>query len=152
MREKGVSLQEIFIQNSDWRDMSFNSFFGVYGYMDLVSDKSYYLTVRYVLGAFFLLVFFHVAFTLPVRDVIFLLFVVLFAGMAVGQSVYHSWVNDYQPQGRYLFLILPMFLVGLARLPASFRTRIMPLFGLAFFILSVWSFLLTGLKMIPKIN
>jgi hypothetical protein len=152
MKEKGVSFRELFIQNSDWRDISFYSFFGVYGYMDLVSDKGYYLTVGYVLGAFFLLIFFHVAFTLSVRDVIFLMFVVLFAGLAVGQSAYHSWVNDYQPQGRYLFVILPMFLVGLARLPASFRTRIMPLFGLAFFILSVWSFLLIGLKMIPKIN
>jgi hypothetical protein len=152
LKEKGVSFRELFIQNSDWRDMSFNSFFGVYGYMDLLSDKGYYLAVSYVLGAFFLLIFFHMAFTLPARDVIFLLFIVLFAGLAVGQSVYHSWINDYQPQGRYLFLIIPMFLVGLARLPTSFRTRIMPLFGLIFFVLSVWSFLLAGLRMIPKIN
>jgi hypothetical protein len=152
MKEKGMSFRELFIQNSDWRDMSFNSFFGVYGYMDLVSDKDYYLAVTYVLGFLSLLVFFYAAVTLPVRDVFFLLFVILFAGLVVGQSVYHSWINDYQPQGRYLFPILPMCLVGLARLPASFRTRIMPLFGLVFFILSVWSFLMTGLKTIPKIN
>ncbi len=152
LKEKGVTFQELFIQSSDWRDMSFNSFFGVYGYMDLLSDKGYYLAVSYVLGAFFLLIFFHMAFTLPARSIIFLLFVMLFAGLAVGQSVYHSWVNDYQPQGRYLFLILPMFLVGLTKLPAYFRNRIMPLFSLAFFVLSVWSFLLAGLKMIPKIN
>jgi hypothetical protein len=152
LRDKGVSFQELFLQNSDWRDMSFKSFFGVYGYMDLVSDKDYYRAVTYALGVFFLLVFFYVAFTLSGRNVIFFLCVLLFAGLAVGQSVYHSWINDYQPQGRYLFVILPMFLVGLARLPVSFRTRIMPLFGLIFFVLSVWSFLLTGLNMIPKIN
>jgi len=86
------------------------------------------------------------------RDMIFFLFVLTFAGLVVGQSVYHSWVNDYQPQGRYLFPILPMFMVALARMPSSFRMRIMPLFGFAFFVLSVWSFLLTGLRMIPKIN
>jgi len=153
LRNKGVSLRKLFLESSDWRNLSFESFFGIYGYMNLVSDKDYYRAVTYALGVFSLLIFFYAAFTLSVRDMIFSLFVLLFAGLAVGQSVYHSWINDYQPQGRYLFLILPMFMVGLARLPAlSFRTRIMPLFGLVFFILSVWSFLLTGLKMIPKIN
>jgi hypothetical protein len=152
LRDKGVSLEALLIQNPDWRDLSFKSFFGLYGYMDLVSNEDYYRAVTYILGVFFLLVFFYVAFTLPARDVIFILFVVLFAGLAVGQSVYHSWVNDYQPQGRYLFPILPMLMIGLARLPASFRLRVMPPFGLVFFILSVWSFLLTGLRMIPKID
>lgn len=152
LKDKGITLQELLIENPDWREMSFKSFFGVYGYMDLVSDTDYYKAVAYALGIFFLLAFFYAAFTLPGRDVIFILFVLLFAGLAVGQSVYHSWINDYQPQGRYLFVILPMFMVGLARMPSSFRMRVMPLFGLAFFILSVWSFLLTGLRMIPKIN
>ena len=152
MKEKGVSFQELFIQNSYWWKMSFNSFFGVYSHMNLLSDEDYYLTVTYVLGAFSLLILLYVAFTLPLQDKIFFLFVLLFAGLAVGQSVYHSWINDYQPQGRYLFLILPILIVGLARLPAIFHTRIMPLFGLIFFVLSIWSFLFTGLKMIPKIN
>jgi hypothetical protein len=152
LRDKGVTFQELLIHNSYWRDMSFDSFFGVYGYMDLVSDNNYYQAVTYALGFFFLLVFFYVAFILSGRNAIFFLFVLLFAGLAIGQSAYHSWVNDYQPQGRYLFPILPIFLIGIARLPEYFRTRIMPLFSLVFFVLSAWSFLLTGLKMIPKIN
>jgi hypothetical protein len=152
LRDKGVSLESLLIQNPEWRDLSFKSFFGIYGYMDLVSNENYYRAVTYMLSVFFLLVFFYVAFALSPRDVIFILFVLLFCGLAVGQSVYHSWVSDYQPQGRYLFPILPMLMIGLARLPASFRLRVMPLFGLVFFILSLWSFLLTGLRMIPKIN
>lgn len=152
LRDKGMSLEELLIKNPAWRDLSFKSFFGVYGYMDLVSDEDYYLVMTYMLGFFSLVVFFYMAFTLPVRDVIFVMFVLLFTGLAVGQSVYHSWVNDYQPQGRYLFPMLPMLMIGLAKLPASFRARAMPLSGLIFFILSVWSFLLTGLRVIPKIN
>jgi hypothetical protein len=152
LREKGVSLEALLIQNPDWRDLSFKSFFGLYGYMDLVSSEDYYQAVTYMLGIIILTVFFYVAFALPVRDVIFIMFVLLFAGLAVGQSVYHSWVTDYQPQGRYLFPILPMLMIGLARLPAFFRLRVMPVFGLAFFVLSVWSFLLTGLRLIPKIG
>ena len=152
LRNKGVSLRKLFLESSDWRNLSFESFFGIYGYMNLVSDKDYYRAVTYALGVFSLLIFFYAAFTLSVRDMIFSLFVLLFVGLAIGQSAFNSWIYDYQPQGRYLFLILPMFMVGLARFPASFRTRIMPLFGLVFFILSIWSFLITGLKMIPKIN
>jgi hypothetical protein len=152
MKDKGVTFRELFIQDSYWWEMSYKSFFGVYSHMNLLSDEDYYTAVTYVLGAFFLLLFLYVAFTLSLQDTIFFLFVLLFVGLAVGQSAYNSWINDFQPQGRYLFLILPMLLLGVVKLPASFRTRIMPLFGLAFFILSVWSFLLTGLKLIPKFN
>ncbi len=152
LRDKGVSLEALLIQNPDWRDLSFKSFFGIYGYMDRVSPPDYYRAVTYALGLFFILVFIYVAFTFSFRDIIFMLFVLLFMGLVVGQSVYHSWVNDFQPQGRYLFPILPMLIIGLAKLPASFRTRVMPPFGLTFFILSVWSFLLTGLRVIPKID
>lgn len=152
LKDKGVTLYELLIQNPDWRNTTFKSLFGIYGYMDIVSSGDYYRAVTYALGLLFLLAFFCAAFTLTGRDMIFFLFVLIFAGLVVGQSVYHSWINDYQPQGRYLFPILPMFMVALARMPSSYRMRIMPLFVLVFFLLSVWSFLLTGLRMIPKIN
>jgi hypothetical protein len=152
LRDKGITLQGLLIDSSDWRDLSFKSFFGIYGYMDLVSSEGYYLAVTIALTGLFLILFYYMVFALPARDVIFILFVLLFSGLVVGQSVYHSWVSDYEPQGRYLFPILPMLMIGLAKLPASFRLRVMPVFGLTFFILSVWSFLLTGLRMIPKID
>jgi len=81
-----------------------------------------------------------------------ILIVILFAGLAIGQSVYHSWVNDYQPQGRYLFVILPMLVIGLDRLPDRFRTRIIPIFSLIFFFLSASSFLWTAIRHIPKLS
>ena len=152
LRAKGLSFQEVIIQNPDWRDLSFKSFFGLYGYMQFLSDSDYYQAVTYTLGAFFILVFLYMAVTFPPKDLIFFGFVLFFVILTLGLSAHHSWVNDYQPQGRYLFPILPMMMIGLAKLPASFRTRIMPPFCLVFFILSVWSFLLTGLKVIPKIN
>ena len=138
LKEKGISLQELLIQNSDWRELSFKSFFGLYGYMDLVSGEGYYLAVTSALIGFFLIVFFYVVFTLPARDVIFIFFVLLFSGLVVGQSVYHSWVNDYEPQGRYLFPILPMLMIGLARLPTSFRLRVMPLVWADVFYISAY--------------
>jgi len=152
LRDKGMSLRELLFQNPEWRDMTFKSFFGLYGNMDYHSDRDYYQVVRYTQGAFFLLIFFCVIIAFPIRDVVMILIVILFAGLAIGQSVYHSWVNDYQPQGRYLFVILPMLVIGLDRLPDRFRTRIIPIFSLIFFFLSASSFLWTAIRHIPKLS
>ena len=152
LRDKGVTLQQLFLHDPEWRDFSYKSFFGLYGNMDIHSGKGYYRAVTHVLGAFFLLVFFYAAFTLPKRDGIFILFVFLFVGLAVGQSLYTSWVTDYEPQGRYLFPILPMLIIGLTKLPVSFREKVVPSFSFVFLMLSAWSFLSTALKMIPKLS
>jgi len=152
LRDKGMSLQEILFQNPEWRDMTFKSFFGVYGNMLYYSDVEQYQAVTHALIIFFLLVFFCVIIAFPVRDVLMILLLVLFAGLTIGQSVYTSWVNDYQPQGRYLFAILPMLVIGLDRLPGGFRSRVIPLFTLVFFLLSASSFLWTAIKLIPKLS
>ena len=152
LRDKGRSFQDVIIRNPEWWDLSFKSLFGLYGYMQFHSDKDYYQAVHYILVAFFIVVFFYVALALSTKDMIFFFFVLCFVILNLGLSSYHSWVNDYEPQGRYLFPSLPMLMIGLAKLPDSFRNRIMPLFCLVFFILSVWSFLMAGLMTIPKIN
>ena len=152
LKDKGVSFKELFLMNPEWRSISFKSFFGLYGNMDVHSDETYYRAVTYVLAFFFLLVFFFIANNLPVRDVIFILCVLLFAGLIVGQSMYQSWLHDYQPQGRYLFPMIPILIIGLAKLPIPFRTRIISLFSFLFFMLSTWSFLLTALFKVQKIH
>ena len=152
LRDKGMSLKELLFLNPEWRDMTFKSFFGVYGNMLYYSDVEQLQAVSHALVVFFLLVFFCVIIAFPVRDVFLILLLLLFAGLTVGQSVYHSWVNDYQPQGRYLFALLPMLVIGLDRLPGGFRTRIIPIFSLIFFFLSASSFLWTAIKLIPKLS
>ncbi|MFH1514313.1 MAG: hypothetical protein ABIG42_02510, partial [bacterium] len=39
LRSKGVSWQEMFLENSYWRKLSFYSFFGLYAYMNLYADS-----------------------------------------------------------------------------------------------------------------
>ncbi|MBM4313839.1 MAG: hypothetical protein FJ122_07945, partial [Deltaproteobacteria bacterium] len=39
LRDKGTSLEALLIRNPDWRNLSFKSFFGLYGYMDLISSE-----------------------------------------------------------------------------------------------------------------
>ncbi len=152
LRDRGVTFEALFIQNPEWRNWTFESFFGLYGNMDIHSDAAYFQAVKLVLGLFFLSVFLHAISGLPARDVLFMVCVLCFAVLAVGQSVYNSWVVDYEPQGRYVFPILPMLIIGLTKLPPSFRTRVVPLFCLIFFLVSTWSFLWTAIKLIPKLS
>ena len=67
-----------------------------------------------------------------------------------GLSLLHSWMNDFQPQGRYLFAaftILGILLVNSRQyLDSRFTTGVI----VASFVLSSWSFIFVGLNHIPK--
>jgi hypothetical protein len=72
--------------------------------------------------------------------------------LAIGQSTYVSWVGDFQPQGRYLFPMIPIAMVGLSRLNTAFQKRIIPGFNLILLLFSLTSFVFYALQFIPKIG
>jgi hypothetical protein len=152
LREKGVPFRAIFLEQDEWRKWSFQSFFGVYSYFLYYSKSSYYIAVSVLLAGAILFVTFYMAYhSVPWKDTIVLLMVLLFSLLAVGQSMYLSWTSDYQPQGRYLFPIIPIVLVGLTRLPEVIRQRLIPCLGLCFFLLSLSSFVFSALPFVPKV-
>ena len=152
LRSKGVSWQEIFLENSYWRKLSFSSFFGLYGYMSIYADSHYYEILSMFLFGMILFIYFYAACTITPKDGIALCIVLLFLLLAIGQSTYISWVGDFQPQGRYLFPMIPIVLVGLSRLSIFFQERIIPCFNLILFIFSLTSFVFYALLFIPKIG
>ena len=81
-----------------------------------------------------------------------LLLALFFSFLVIGASVYFSWVADYEPQGRYLFPIIPILLVGTARLPEWIRKRFIPCFSFCLFLFSVSSFVFAALPYLPKVS
>jgi hypothetical protein len=152
LRSKGVSWQEIFLEKSHWRNLSFLSFFGLYGYMNLYADSHYYDILSMFLFGMILFIYFYAACTINLKDGIVLCLVFMFLLLAIGQSVYVSWAGDFEPQGRYLFPMIPIALVGLSRLPIFFKERIIPCFNLILFLFSLTSFVFYALLFIPKIS
>lgn len=152
LRWKGVSLQEIVLENSYWRNLSFYSFFGLYGYMNLYADSHYYEILFILLFGMILLIYFYAACTVDVKEGVALGIVMLFMILAIGQSTYASWAGDFQPQGRYIFPLIPIALVGLSRLPVVFQKRMIPCFNLILFMFSLTSFVFYALLFIPKIG
>lgn len=149
---KGVSWKELFLEKSYWRKLSFLSFFGVYGYMNLYANSSYYEMLSTFLFGMILFIYFYAAYTMTLKDGIVSGILLLFLLLAIGQSTYVSWTGDFEPQGRYLFPIIPIVLVGLSRLAAGFQRRVIPCFSFILFIFSATSFVLYALLYIPKIG
>lgn len=149
---KGVSWKELFLEKSYWRKLSFLSFIGVYGYMNLYANSSYYELMSIFLFCMILFIYFYAAYTMTTKDLIVLAIAMLFVLLAIGQSTLVSWMGDFEPQGRYLFPIIPIILVGLSKLTAGFQKRILPCFNLILFTFSATSFVLYALLYIPKIG
>ena len=151
LRSKGVSWQEMFLENSYWRKLSFYSFFGLYAYMNLYADSHYYDILSIFLFGMILFIYFYAACTINFKDGIILCLTLMFLLLAIGQSVYISWTADFEPQGRYLFPMIPIMVTGLSRLPIIFQERMIPCFNLILFIFSLTSFVFYALLFIPKI-
>jgi hypothetical protein len=65
-------------------------------------------------------------------------------------SAYHSWTADFQPQGRYLFPVLPMLAFILFRYRERLGSRALHMLFAGLFAASVISFVFTGLRAIPQ--
>ena len=153
LKEKGVGFSEVATGvpgRSGWFWESLTSAFGVYYYF-LVRGPD----ILYALNAACVALLFGMIALAGLRErrpghVAVLALAAASSIAVVALSFHHSWVNDYQPQGRYLFAIVPMAALLLARTaPALNPAAIKTVIGAAF-ILSVASFVLVGLLQVPK--
>jgi hypothetical protein len=148
LRKQGVSFAALFSQRS-WVAESFQSFCGLYRWMSLKGSDYYYLLMAFLYAVLVALLLVRVA-RLSLRDALFAAGVLAAAGLVVLGSAYSSWTADYQPQGRYLFPILPMFALLFHRYRDSLRSRAFYLLFACLFVGSIYSFIFTALRNIPK--
>lgn len=149
MKDRGVTLNEIIVKYY-WPLKTFNSAFGVYGYFNLSGNHMYYFLVKWsalLLLGYVLAVSFIQG---GVESRLIGAAVILLSFALIGASLNHSWVADFQPQGRYLFPIASMFgvLCGVNRENLSERWAGLLTFWM--FLLSVYSFIVIGLHFIPR--
>lgn len=147
LRKKGVSFTEMLFEKG-WFRLSSQSFFGVYGYMNIYAKNWFY-------GLFFLLGFLFTAYlfyaVLKSRDrqsIVQLAITALGVFLTIFVSMLLSWVYAFQPQGRYLFPALAMFGLFVYANRRLFDGRILSLYVSAMFLLSVFSFILWGFRRI----
>ncbi len=150
MRDRGIPFKQI-ITKERWFEKSFRSAFGVYSYFTQAASPVYYDMARYAgLG---MLLFLSVS-VLMARDprLLVLLFWTCFCAVfLISVSLYHSWVSDFQSQGRYLLGIVVMFGMLFCQLLPRVNTRLFTLCYAALFFVALYSFTCVGIYHIPKV-
>jgi hypothetical protein len=111
---KGFTIPEMFTK-TDWWESSYNSFWAVFGGMNVTVDSKYY----HYIGMLHLISFFGIIFVLYdkfnllfkrkiqlnvliKKDIMYILLCLIIV-MTFALTTYYSFYSDYQPQGRYLF-------------------------------------------------
>ncbi len=148
-RAAGVCRYSDLFLKHNWAVQSFESFSGVYHWMSLSGPPEYYLAIGTLYLALLAFLLAGIC-RLSWRDALFAVAVLGLAVCVVLASAYQSWTADFQPQGRYLFPIIPMIAFLFHHYRESLRSRVFNLLFACLFACSVYSFVFIGLKNIPK--
>jgi hypothetical protein len=150
LRAKGLPLRAIFATPWNWHIKTFSSATGQYGWLEFNAPKPYYVMIA---AAYLALLAVYARAVVQSRDAttgLGFAFVSTFAALTVAVSVHHSWANDFQAQGRYLFPIVAMLGIGLHAVRGKLAPQAIAGVVACCFALSAWSFIFIGLWQIPK--
>ena len=149
LKRKGVTLMRMMKPPYSWAEISAISAFGSYNYMVVQLEASSYRLIFSAYALFLAYLVTAVAVRGSVVDRVILLGGGLFCLLILGLSVYHSWADDFQPQGRYLFGIFAILAIVLARSKRLLDPVVVNVFLLLCFLWSAYSFCTAGLASIP---
>lgn len=145
---KGVSLGEVLGAPRQWVRKSWRSLLGVYGYLDVIAPSTLY----WVLGLGVILVFGGAAAWAFAHPHARSEFAILAFGttLVVLSSVVHSWANEFQAQGRYLFPAFAMIGAYAFSQPDVGRTRSFRYGAAICFLVGIVSFVATAMPVLAE--
>ena len=149
-KARGTTLEGIIVIER-WFEKTFRSSFGVFGYFTISGTPVYYDLVRWsgaLLLALVLAAIFRGGGWVGTGLAIAALGI---SGGLVGIALYHSWTMDFQPQGRYLFPILPIFGILYGWNYAVINGRLLILGLTPMFFLAMYGFIFEALMRIPRV-
>ncbi|CAK8723462.1 hypothetical protein KKHLCK_12855 [Candidatus Electrothrix laxa] len=149
MRQRGTTLKH-FLAADRWGEKSFRTSFGVYGYTQYSGSFSYYDYVRYTGLALLLTLIISIGYRGQSAGIALLAISGGTALLLIIVACWHAWTVDFQAQGRYFLPLIPMMAVLFYHCR---RIIFRPIFHILFFTLfslSVYNFILVGLRDIGK--
>lgn len=140
LKDKGVAYDELFSPEWEWHKMVFKSLTGFYGYYAEYSPKWYYAYEILIFLIIFLLLSKTIIINAEWRYKVFGFFslVAIFGGFLM--SFMFCWLYDFQPQGRYMFPIIPIILVLVWNMFPFMKRGEKTILLTCFLVLSVLSF------------
>ncbi len=150
LRDRGVLLRQLF-SDYNWDVLTFASAFGNYNYTPAAS-KHYYKIVFLLAMGLSISVCISAFTPLNRSNILLLLSFVLCSAFLIGFSIRHSWMSDFQAQGRYLFPIFLMLGLLIYEFPASLNKRFHNFLTIVMFLLGVYSYIFVFLIKMPKFS
>jgi len=149
MRERGTSLRS-FLTEHRWGEKSFRSGVGTYGYMTIAGSLDYYNAMRMVGLSALLFMGISIVLRGGWSGNLLLGGALLCSTALIGVACYHAWTVDFQAQGRYLFAIIAILGMVLAKTEKVYNQLLFRTLVCSMFLLSVYSFLGIALLEIAK--
>ncbi len=143
-KDRGISLSQLFTEHR-WGGKVLRSFYGVYGYMTVSDTTTYYTLMQRAGFAFLLLVVLTVLLRGSWQDRLVLGSGLVCSLALIAAALYTAWTKDFQAQGRYIIVILPMIGMLLARTEQLFPPLLLRSCILFMFFLSLYNFIFVGL-------
>lgn len=119
LNKQGIGYTAI-IFKTNWLISSFQSYWAVFGYMDVVLPSQYYFGILIInilsfMGLSYLIINNFKSRLISKKDNYIYFTLILISIMSIILSLYYSIYNDYQPQGRYLYPGLISFVILLIK-------------------------------------
>ena len=149
LKSKGQNL-DVVLSYLQWGSIAFSTSFGSYGYTQYFGSDQYYALIKIMLFLLFGAVVIYILIYGNRVDQTLLTLVALSAIFLIAATIWSSWTEDFQAQGRYFAPVLPMVSILFYHTRHLANQRVIALFVSALFFLSVYSFVVVGMGGIAK--
>jgi hypothetical protein len=150
LKQRGASLAD-FLFNHNYLSIMSRSATGAYGYLEYFAQWPYYRLMLFLLGIFLAMGVSYSFYGTSLEVKLLALALMACSVMIAVAAAWMSWTSVFQPQGRYLFPVLPMIGIMLHRIRERIHAGALTLVVGLLFVASIYSFLWIGLNSIPKI-
>lgn len=149
LKAKGYTIEDVFFKLK-WPERIFYTGLGTYGYTEYLNSYLHFEIVT----AFILLLFLYAVVMISIKGDGFARMAVLSTVAAIGgvtlAAFWVNWNDDFQPQGRYLMVYLPLFGSLMAMYRHKLNMAVVSLLAGVPFLLAVLSFFAVALLEISK--
>lgn len=149
LKERGVSFKQLFNQYH-WGGKVVKSFYGVYCYMSVAGSTAYYDLMRNTGFLFLAFIIMSIIFRGGWWENTLLVNALVCCCALIAVACYRAWNVDFQPQGRYMMVILPILGILIVHTERLFQPVILRSFIVFMFVMSAYNFLFVGLLGIAK--
>lgn len=149
LKDRGTEL-DVVLQFLNWGPITFATAFGSYGYTQYFGSDTYFAVMKTLVAMLLGAIIFFALTKGPPELHGLILIAGLCAGLLITASIWSSWTEDFQAQGRYMAPLIPIFSVVYYHARHFVNYKVISSIALALFVMSVYSFVFIGLAQIAK--